>query len=289
VSAAGAERWRVVVVAGVPPVAAPLVAAVRELGHDPVAVLGARAKQPVDGMMEIIRPGNYFSWIAPDVALLFPAKRAELAGLLAAYAPDLLVCFGYRWKIPVDALAVPRLGCVNCHPALLPRHRGPYPMAWGLRDGRGELGITWHRMDADFDTGPILAQAAVRIEDDETQIEAIGPKMNAAAFELLPRVFERVAAGDPGDPQVGDPGPWAAAFGEDYATVDWSQPARAIHDQVRAWQLTFGAGDVQGPVAELDGRRVRLLDTRLSDPGGGAARVETGDGPLWVVATEPVA
>lgn len=280
--------WRVVLVTGVPPVAAPLVNAVRELGHEPVAVLGARSDRPLDEAPPIVHPSNYFSWIPPEIALLFPATKWELEGLVRTYEPDLLVCYGYRWKIPIEALDVPRLGSVNCHPALLPRHRGPFPMAWALREGLGAWGITWHRMDAELDTGPILAQATVPIEDDETLIEVIGPKLNTAAFALLPRVFERVAAGEPGDPQDGETGPWAAPFGEDYATVDWSQPARAIHDQVRAWRLTFDAGEVEGPVAEIDGRRVRLLETRLSDPGGSSLRVEAGDGPLWIVASEPL-
>ena len=50
---------------------------------------------------------------------------------------------------------------------MLPRHRGPIPLAWAFRDGDGQYGVTWHRMDAELDTGPILAQATVPMEDDE--------------------------------------------------------------------------------------------------------------------------
>ena len=46
-----------------------------------------------------------------------------------------MLCWGFPWKIPQAALDVPRLGSVNMHPALLPRHRGPIPLAWALRDG----------------------------------------------------------------------------------------------------------------------------------------------------------
>ena len=69
--------------------------------------------------------------------------------------------------------------------------------------------------------------------------------------------------------------------------VDWSQPARKIHDQVRAWHLTFGLSGLRAPLAELDGEEVVVLQTRLTDPGGDARRVECGDGPIWVVASEP--
>ena len=62
-----------------------------------------------------------------------------------------------------------------------------------------------------------------------------------------------------------------------------------IHDQVRAWYLTFGSAKVPGPIAELDGERMKLLRTSLTDPGDGARAVECGDGRLWIVESEPVA
>ena len=170
---------------------------------------------------------------------------------------------------------------------MLPRHRGPIPFAWALREGDKEFGITWHRMDAEFDTGPILAQGTVPIDDEDVTIEQIGQKVNRASFELLPRVFERLAAGDPGDPQPTGGASWAGLFDEDYAAVDWTQPAREIHNQVRAWALTFGLSPVPGPIAELDGERLKLLRTSLIDPGNGARPVETGDGNLWIVESEP--
>ncbi|HET6745708.1 MAG TPA: formyltransferase family protein, partial [Candidatus Limnocylindria bacterium] len=220
--------------------------------------------------------------------LLLPATKYAIEPLLRAYDPDLLLCWGFPWKIPLSALQVPRLGSVNCHPALLPRHRGPVPLAWALREGDGQYGVTWHRMDAELDTGAILAQATVPMEDDDFEIMVVGPRIAPVALGLLPGVLERVAAGDPGDPQPLEGASWAGHFDEDYATVDWTQPARKIHDQVRAWAFTFGLSPVQGPIAELDGQRVRLTRTSLVDPGGDARRVETGDGPIWVLSTEPI-
>ena len=79
--------------------------------------------------------------------------KADLAGLLRGLEPDVALCFGFPWKIPQEALDVPRYGIVNQHPAPLPRYRGPIPMSWALREGDDEFFITWHRMDADLDTG----------------------------------------------------------------------------------------------------------------------------------------
>ena len=184
---------------------------------------------------------------------------------------------------------MPRLGSINQHPGLLPRHRGPIPLAWALRDGDTEWGTTWHRMDAELDTGNMLGQATVPIEDDDVDIAEFGPKIRRGALELLPAVLARVAAGDPGDPQPAEGASWAGHFEDDeYVRVDWSQPARTIHNQVRAWYLTFGLSGLVAPVAELDGEQVVLLQTRLTDPGDGARRVQCGDGPIWVVASKPV-
>jgi methionyl-tRNA formyltransferase len=106
---------------------------------------------------------------------------------------------------------------------------------------------------------------------------------------MLPRVFERLEAGDPGDPQSTEGVSWAGAFEEDYATVDWSRTAREVHNQVRAWRHLFGAGDIDAPIAELEGERQKLLRTSLTDPGDSARRVECGDRPIWVVESEPAA
>jgi len=276
--------WRIAIVSMVPPVVEPLVAHLREPGHEPVAWLIARRPPGTP-----LPPwGDITDRSTPErLNLLFARDKWAVAPLLRGLEPDLMLCWGFPWKLPQEALDVARLGSVNQHPGLLPRHRGPIPLAWALREGDGRFGLTWHRMDAELDTGAILAQTTVPIEDDDCTIDEIGPKLVENALAMLPRVFERVEAGDPGDPQPGEGATWAGHFEEDYASVDWTQPARAVHDQVRAWHLTFGISQVEGALAELDGGRVKLLRTSLTDPGDGARRVECGDAPLWVVESEP--
>ncbi len=202
------KGWRIAIISMVLPVAEPLIAHLRELGHEPVAWLIARRKE---GDERPLPPwGEITDSMAPKgVSLLFARDKEAVAPLLRGLEPDLVLCWGFGWKLPQEALDVPRLGSVNHHPALLPRHRGPIPLSWALRENDGTFGMTWHRMDAELDTGAILAQKTVPIEDDWTTIEEMGPTLLQAAFELLPQVFERLAAGDPGDPQPTEGVSWA--------------------------------------------------------------------------------
>lgn len=275
--------WRVALITTIPPVADVMTTALRELGHKPVAVISARRDRPVPD-----RPGMNDDTAPAGLDVLLARDKWSMEPLVRACRPDLVLCWGFPWRIPKAALDVPPLGSVNCHPALLPRDRGPIPLAWAIRDGDGQYGVSWHRMDTELDTGPILAQATVPMEEDDFDIMVVGPRMSAVAIGLLPRVLARVAAGDPGDPQPAEGVSWAGHFGDEYAEVDWSQPARRVHAQARAWAFTFGLSPVVGPVAVLDGTRVRLTRTSLTDPGGDARRVQCGDAPLWVVAWEPV-
>ena len=278
---------RVGLISNVYPVVLPLVGKLRELGHEPVVWLMSR-KPPGDE-----RPpppwGDVTDKNAPaGVNLVFARRKDDVAPLLRGLELDVVLCWGFNWLLPQEALDVPRLGSVNNHPAFLPRHRGPYPIAWAFREGDKELGATWHRMDSEFDTGPILAQSQVPLEDTDCWIEDFGPKLLQNSLDMLPRVFERLEAGDPGDPQPTEGVGWAGPFEEDYARVDWSQTAREIHNQVRAWRHMFG-GEIQGPIAEVDGERLKLLHTSLTDPGKGARSVECGDGRLWIVESERIA
>jgi methionyl-tRNA formyltransferase len=279
--------WRVVVIANVMPIAEPLIERLREMGHDAVAWMMSRRMQDRD------RPpppwGETTDKTAPQgVNVIMVRDKADLAPLLRGLEPDVLLCWGFGWKIPQEALDVPRYGSVNQHPAKLPRHRGPIPMSWALREGDSEFGITWHRMDAELDTGPILAQTTIPILDEETTIFETGPRLIQAGLDLLPRVFERLASGDPGEPQATEGASWAGMLGEDYATIDWSQTAREIHNQVRAWSFAFGMGPVQGPIAEVDGKRVKVTRTSLTDPGDNSRAVDVGDGKVWILETEEV-
>jgi methionyl-tRNA formyltransferase len=272
---------RVVIVTCIPPVVEGFDAVVRASGHEPVALLTMRN---VDGRYgPISQTDALVMGAADELDVLLPARRSRIAPLLASVEPDLAICMGFPWKIPPDALGVPRLGWLNGHPSLLPRHRGPLPVAWAIREGDEEVGITFHRMDADLDTGPILAQRGYPLG------EPAGPDTFYAGFgpvigETLAAALERLEAGDEGEAQ-GEGGSYETFFEDDDVWLDLSRPAAEVHRLVWAWLHAMSLGGMRGALLELDGASVRVLATSLAEVEG-ARRLACGDGPLWVVETE---
>lgn len=85
--------------------------------------------------------------------------------ILADYEPDLVCVACFSRLIPARILDLPRLGCLNVHPSLLPANRGPEPLFWTFREHQHETGVTIHLMDRGMDSGPIVLQERIEIPD----------------------------------------------------------------------------------------------------------------------------
>lgn len=109
----------------------------------------------------------------------------ETVHILAAYQPDILCVSCFSLRIPQSILALPRLGCLNVHPSLLPANRGPVPLFWTFREGSATTGVTIHVMDEKMDSGDILAQKVIPVADGisynqlEAQCAALGATLLA--------------------------------------------------------------------------------------------------------------
>ncbi|HEU0164159.1 MAG TPA: formyltransferase family protein [Thermomicrobiales bacterium] len=271
-------------------------AVLQQFGHRVVGVMttpGPPARRSADYLSVVgaVRPG---------VDVLVSTHPSRWAAMLAPLRPDLIICCGFPYRIPQAVVAMARLGAINVHPSLLPRHRGPWPLNWTFRSDDAVAGMTVHRITTAFDTGPILAQGSVPVEDEDDG-DALMGKLAPLAVQLLAAALQRVAAGDPGDPQDERLATEAPFFEDAWYRVDWSQPARTVHNQVRSW--TGVSGGSHGALAEIDGELVVIARTRLLPvpetsvalaPGSLIRRdddgmiVQCGDGPIAVVAWHPV-
>lgn len=273
--------WRVVLITVLPVVAQGYAQIVRALGHDPVAVIAPRRRVP--GAPPMPFAAEHVADDPEELDVLFASSKHSIAPLLRAYQPDLALCTGFPWLIPAEAIEVPKHGIVNGHPSLLPRYRGPFPIAWAVRNGEPEIGLSYHLMDAQFDTGNVLAQKPIPLADDETE-ETLFERFPALTAELLPIVFDRLARGDRGEPQEG--GEYQSMFEPAYGFVDLAQTAAEVHRQTRAWSFIPPILPLMGPLLERDGTKVRLLRTSLAEVAG-AERLDCADGPVWVLESAP--
>jgi methionyl-tRNA formyltransferase len=272
--------WRVAIISVLPMVVQGYAEMIRAAGHEPVVAITPRRRLPSDPPMPFA--AEHVADDPAELDILFPATKHSLPRMLRAYEPDLAVCTGLPWLITPEAIEVPRLGIVNGHPSLLPRYRGPFPIAWAVRNGETEIGLSYHLMDAEFDTGNLLAQAPIPLGDDDTG-KTVMARVAAAAGELLPIVFERLARGERGEPQEG--GDYQSMFEGGYWVIDPSQSAADVHRQVRAWSF-MPPIDVFGPFLEREGQRVKVRQTSLTEVAG-ADRLECADAPLWIVESVP--
>ena len=233
------------------------------------------------------RYGNAFDELVRDAPkgldVVIPSRRDRIAPLLRSFEPDLLLCAGFPWKIPPDALAVARLGSVNAHPGLLPEHRGPSPVAWAIRNGENEAGFTFHRMDAELDTGPISRR--IRPARRRALLGRAHAEADLDRRRALPD-RSRPGRGGRSRRSAGGRGTYEPFFEREYAWIDWTRPALDIYRQVRAWRFASATGEPPGALSELDGKTVRILRTSLEPADG--REMACGDGKIWILETESV-
>ena len=113
---------------------------------------------------------------------------------LKALKPDLCVTAAFGQILSREILEIPKLGNINVHASLLPRHRGAAPIAHAIMEGDAETGVTTMRMDEGIDTGDILLQRATAIGETETCGE-LTERLSKIGAELLLETLERLEAG----------------------------------------------------------------------------------------------
>jgi len=189
------------------------------------------ASAPLDGMaVEAVDSRATF------VSAAFRAR-------IAAFAPDVIAVACYPWRVPRAIREIPRLGCLNVHPSLLPDGRGPEPVFWAFRRGLPASGVTVHRMDGGFDTGPILAQGNIGIASDATVL-SLEVELAGTGGRLLHGVVRNLAHGIV-DEREQPSGEWSTApvptDRDLLATTEWS--AQHLARFIKA------AAPVYGPIS----------------------------------------
>ena len=187
-------------------------------------------------------------------------RDGVVAAWLRELALDVAVVVAYGRILPPDVLAAPRLGCVNVHGSILPRHRGAAPIQWSILSGDDETGVTLMQMDEGLDTGPMLAVRRTPIGPDETSADLFG-RLSHLGAELVREELPKLFAGQL-TPLAQDHSAHTLAplLTKELGRIDWRQTARQVHDKVRGLQPWPGCSTTLGS------RRLIVSATRLDDP-----------------------
>ncbi|MHB1004509.1 MAG: methionyl-tRNA formyltransferase [Chloroflexota bacterium] len=188
--------------------------------------------------------------------------------------PDLNVLAFVTDIIPQRVLDLPRLGSIQYHPSILPKHRGGSAINWAVINGETQTGLTIFWPDRGIDTGPILLQREVEIGPDDTVGSLYFNKLFPLGVDALAEAVRLVREGKA--PRVAQDEAEATYEGlvrEPEALIDWARPFREIYNLIR------GTNPAPGATTFLRGKKVKIFDSE--------ARAGMAGAPGEVVAVEP--
>jgi methionyl-tRNA formyltransferase len=224
---------------------------------------------------------------APDVKKLAvslglpyiqPATLKDESALqqLKNWAPDVIVVAAFGQILRENVLNLPPFGCVNVHASLLPRWRGAAPVqAAVLHDD--VTGVTIMKMDKGLDTGPILSQRSIPINDDMTAGKLFD-QLAVMGADLLLQTLPKYVSGEI-EPQLQDEenAKYAPRLKKEDGMLDFSQPASFLARMVRAYNPWPGAYQFYDGI-RLKVYKAHAVERINAQPG---ARIIYEEKPAW--------
>lgn len=232
-----------IVFLGTGAIGVPSLKALAASGAHEIQAVFTQPDRPAGREMKLRPPPVKVAARALDLPVFQPAKiRAfDARADLAALAPEVIVVAAYGQILPKAVLSLPRLGCINIHASLLPRHRGAAPIQAAIVEGDNETGITIMQMDEGLDTGDILLKVATPIEPGETagslhdRLALLAP---AALLECLDRIACGTASRERQDAELAT---YAPKLSREDGKIDWKRSAVEIERRIRAMTPWPGA------------------------------------------------
>ena len=212
-----------------------------------------------------------------DLPVYQPAslRSAEAQAELATLAPDAIIVAAYGKLLPTPVLELPPLGCLNIHPSLLPRHRGPSPVASAILEGDQVTGVTLMLLNEGMDTGPLIAQTEYPLNGTETA-EGLTTTLFEIGGTLLQASLPRWQTGElKATPQDDSLATVTRKLERADGLADWALTAEELERRARAftpWPGLFTTWDGSG-VKLVE---VSVFSTDATDKNPGEV-VETGD------------
>jgi methionyl-tRNA formyltransferase len=225
-----------IVFMGTPEPAARILEALRGGGHEILAVVTQPDRPRGRGQKITFSP-------VKEKALEhnFPVEQPEkvkgnqvFISRLKSLDPEVIVVVAYGRILPKEILQLPKFGCVNVHASLLPKYRGAAPIQWALLNGEKETGITIMKIDERLDTGDIILQEKIKIEENDDAL-ALTQKLFDRGSDLLLKALAQIEERRVKySPQEEAEATNAPALTKESGEIDWRRSAAEIHNRVRA-------------------------------------------------------
>lgn len=173
-------------------------------------------------------------------------------------SPDIIFCFGWSKLLKQDLLKLAPLGVIGFHPAALPANRGRHPLIWALVLGLEKTASTFFFMDADADSGDILSQREIRIDDKDYACDLYDKMIQTSLEqikEFVPQLSNRTLKYKKQDHLLANT--WRKRDSKD-GKIDWRMSAKSIHNLVRGLSKPyFGAHFI------VNGQEIKLWRTAV--------------------------
>ena len=184
-----------IVFMGTPDFSVPALTALVEAGHDVIAVV-TQPDKPKGRGKEVQMPPVKVKALEYGIPVYQPVKARdpEFVSLLKEMQPDAMVVAAFGQLLPKTILDIPKYGCVNIHASLLPKYRGASPIQYAVINGEPVSGITTMMMAEALDTGDILDQETVALDEKETG-GSLHDKLSAIGGRLIIKTLKKLEDG----------------------------------------------------------------------------------------------
>lgn len=221
---------------GTPTAAIPVLASLLAAGHQ-VAAVYTRPDSPTGRGQALTPPPVKRFAKERGLMVVQPEslRRRSVQQGLGGLAPEAIVVAAYGRILPPEVLAIPPKGVLNVHPSLLPKYRGPSPVATAILEGCESTGVTVMLLDEGMDTGPVLAQREAAIGPEEPAGE-LTERLFRLGAELLVEVLPGWGRGEVvPTPQDDSHATVTRLYTKEDGLLDWGKPAVYLARMLRAF------------------------------------------------------
>lgn len=252
------ESLRIVYM-GTPDFAVESLKALVEGGYNVVAVITMPDK-PMGRHGSVLQPSPVKQYaLEQGLKIMQPEKLKDEAFVeeLRALKADLQIVVAFR-MLPEVVWSMPPMGTFNAHASLLPKYRGAAPINWAVINGDTETGITTFMLKHEIDTGDIIDQVRIPIEDTDN-VEIVHDKLMKLSGELVTKTVDSIIDGTfkttPQDEIENVELTPAPKIFRDTCRIDWNQPNKKIYDFIR------GLSPYPAAWTTLNGKSVKIYET----------------------------